>query len=416
MIALAWGCSAGTEGLGHDASASGDAGAATIDGSIESADASPGPAQQARAFCEEMIELMAQRLGECRGPSAEYFRRFYAHTRTGVECLIDEDDVAQGRLTYHDDRALACRAWLETASCPDLQRGRFRDGPFLPAIGRGPTPDACKGVLAPALGEGELGCQDSDECTTGLCDNHGTCTHACLTPEKLTDPSSACDDEYHLCPDDFLCVAGFEERSGVCHRRGKAGEPCAPLTMGPFGDAPCVYGTACDAVTQLCVAAQEGARCDYDDVGSYTACEAIGLICVADPASGVGRCIQPLRSGEVCDGGLVGECGYGARCSRGTQVRVCVPLGLPGDVCDSRAPCHASLTCDSVCLPEQTALYRPPGQGCSEDAQCASDICEGGVCASYPVPRPEGSSCDHRTECRSFICQEGVCVPFLDAC
>lgn len=180
--------------------------------------------------------------------------------------------------------------------------------------------------------------------------------------------------------DDFAGICDLYPRAGGdadCADTGcPLGYACEASVCAPLGTAGCVRhedcedGERCDPVTGACVVGVPtgdvlGAPCvdDLDCLSGSCAQLTTGGVCT-QACDGLAPRAVACPSGFLCDGDAVGVCGTG----------LCL-AGRPGD---------ASL-----------------GAPCEEDSDCASSMCDGGVCATPCDPLVEGG-------CPSnFVCEPG---------
>jgi hypothetical protein len=165
--------------------------------------------------------------------------------------------------------------------------------------------------------------------------------------------------ESNFCTDGFCCDAACDRQCESCKEDGSVGQ-CRVITGDPLPTRPACAGSApckgqCDGTN--------GAACSYPDDG--TACfEATctdGEVTPERDCNGRGECTRP--NSTTCPNGQCATDGS-ARCEIS-----CTTGSCPSDTyCD---------TDTGACIPTLD-----DGQICSDDAQCASNVCADGVCCN----------------------------------
>ena len=214
-------------------------------------------------------------------------------------------------------------------------------------------------------------CQPFDMCVSGncvddvCCDSpcNGLCRScraadtggsegSCGDVAAGTDPGLECEDG-EFCTGPESC-----DGSGSCV---SAGDPCP----GPDGDADCAE--TCDELADACTGYDfEGASCDD------------GFACTpSDSCDGFGSCF-----------------GFGAVCGDGV---VCIA----SEICDDNNADDCG-SCSGDC---QTlgGGFCPPGIGCTDNTDCYSLDCAGGVCQGCGV-QANGTPCQADGDCQSCSC------------
>ena len=237
------------------------------------------------------------------------------------------DAVAAGSVTFRGDAAAACLCALER-------------------VPRLAMPRACADVFVGDAPEGAR-CTYDEECAGGACigGSRLTCSGRCGPGGAAAGAPCAI---YADCgrPDGRLFCAGT-----ACAYRADLGDPC--VLDG------CMAGSACDPVTQRCIA-DRGPVAGLGEPCDLATCTD-GLACV-DEGSGL-RC-GPVRTDGTCRMGIAGDCPPGTRCTLDSGRLRCTANPYCGDGfcihglrCDwLDGPCHAlhhlTYTCgaDTHCL------------------------------------------------------------------
>ena len=287
-------------------------------------------------------------------------------------------------------------------------------------------------------------CQSSGECKSNLCvgsGSSGECIKGCSSSSpcpagyacmKLSSGAGGCFKagtkklgETCEAPSDCaggLCAAS--EGKYVCSQPCSdakpcpAGHTCYPLSGGGGGcfEAPaksgdgakCEYSSDCQS--GLCVGSASDAKCVQPCTADKKQCGP-GFLCV--PLSGGGGACLPLgskKAGTPCDKPT--DCASG----------MCMGLGSSGFVCTQScgktADCNCGFECttyqsgEKFCVAGKKAACVANGGGCSNDAECVSDICAAGQCATTCSIFSGGQTCPAGTGCVRLHPgkPEGACV------
>jgi hypothetical protein len=236
-----------------------------------------------------------------------------------------------------------------------------------------------------------------------------TCFDPHVTTHSLTcAPASGTSGEPALCPDGFVCVAGYCDAIGG--GGGKGG------LSGAGGAAGGVGGTCANPIAQLCSAKNE-APCDPV---CQTGCPC-GLRCALSGTTS--QCVAPStatpakKEGDVCDPAGPDDCAPGYVCTpESCQVSRCYR------VCSDRSQC-ASDVCQAHQGIVHTVCSLPQLSGaeaCDPLAPLGSNGCPSAVLACFalppryslcdcpPSPGPEGSACSTYKDCDQGLACLGV--------
>lgn len=222
------------------------------------------------------------------------------------------------------------------------------------------------------------------------CDGLGTCrpggTKPCAPYKCAADACSI------TCASDTDCGSGSRCESGKCTGPLPAGQPCMTgnqCASGQCADGVCC-GTACGGLCESCNQPNNAGICMPIPAGQDPTNE-----CAPDPA-------MPCGKDGMCDG------------------RGACRLQVAGTVC-AAATCQANMatasrTCDGngVCQPATATScngYACAGTtcatACTTSADCAgANVCIGGTCRA---PKAAGETCAAPGECASRLCEQGVC-------
>jgi hypothetical protein len=247
---------------------------------------------------------------------------------------------------------------------------------------------ACR-LYAPGLSCGAQMCTGSTQMLAGRCDGAGTCMPGATQP---------------CAP--YLCSGTSCLASCTTSAECTTGNVCTASSCGlkPLG-AACAAGTECNS--GFCA---QGVCCRTACTGTCMSCALTGTggTCSTVPAGQdpLNQCADQGAAGcgtdGTCDGSggcrryLNGTSCAAATCSMGsyTPERTCNGAG----VCQTTTPiscgayaCNTNATCRT---------------SCTGDADCtAPNICNAGQCTKKPL----GTPCTGATECASGLCQQGVC-------
>ena len=155
---------------------------------------------------------------------------------------------------------------------------------------------------------------------------------------------------------------------------------------GQWTDDDCTFGAECPAEYPICHddACNAGVVADPCDDPEHCA---DGLVCVDD------LCAPPSGAGEPCQDQE--HCATDLWCVQ----QVC-SAGEPGDACSQDEHCVSEICVDDVCSTGAN------GQACGNDDDCVSEICVDDIC-SAGAP---GDACTWDDECVSDNCTSDVCA------
>ena len=307
-------------------------------------------ADYARAYCAKLDQCFGPAAGELSFPDCE--RSVEAEM---VDALLPAWRLseAEGNLTIDRSRADEClEALAVSVTCANLNT--FIAPGCVNFLQAGSTTGgACRT---------EQDCPLGDYCDTGVA-CPGVCTTFAAVGESCTE---------RQCAPDAFCNEVSE-----CEALPQLGEAC-DLDIACIGLLYCASDAdgipSCRAVDQVFTVA-EGDPCLLSASGPY--CQA-GLSCAV---AGDGFVCQPLvGSGEACTVGFPDPCPEGEACDAPDGITgTCTAAAGEGESCAER-PCGPGLACGtetSTCV----SLSRI-GESCAEDLECASVLCEEGVCIS----------------------------------
>jgi hypothetical protein len=306
----------------------------------------------AASFCSGALAAVFQKEAVCRAWSPASLERALAGLTTG--CAGYRGPVDAGRQSFDPVRAATCLQNLGRAdsSCPFTM------------------PPTCAGVLTPQVPAGGA-CTYGGDCAAGWCVfTPGTCPATGMGPCVSTDAN---------------------------------GDTCLPMTP-IFSSPPCGDGEECgwDGSRLACITPPPppgaGDPCGGSGCGPGLYCQAsadgpIGLSVVCEPDVGLGapcpigvECSPELTCGaqHVC-ARFVGQgascadpttaCGDGLFCDEGT----CAPLPGLDASCAKAGRCFEGYcsTADELCHALEAG-----GEECSAWNECASSVCDGGICTA----------------------------------
>ena len=239
--------------------------------------------------------------------------------------------------------------------------------------GKQPTEESCNGLDDDCDGEIDNGavCPPNSYCYDGAC-------------RPVCDPG----DEFG-CPPNTDCTNVYIDEEEIYL--------CLP-TVGECGGETCPEGWIC--VDEECVDPCEGVECESWEVCQQgvcmdTSCTAAGIDCPAGQFCSNHECVDDPCLGADCD----------------PQSEYCVR-----DCNES----ECTYECESICM-------CPPGERCTQDAECVEDLCSEVSCTSGNVCNPETGECEtdecfdvtcaigkkcFEGECIDDPCAEVVCPPF----
>jgi hypothetical protein len=275
-------------------------------------------------------------------------------------------------------------------------------GTLIPCSDNDPcTLDGCENgvcvfTLDPDCGTGECtedgDCEDGDVCTLNFCAN-GEC---------LSAPIDGCGQGGQDCVVDGDCLTASGCEKGLCE-----GGYCDFSTLTPLNGALCTDGDPC-TIGDMCSngVCAPGSNLLDGDMDGHSAKECGGLDCNDGSSAAAPGLV------EVCGDGLDNDCNNfiddaDAACSAPTgpvecthhanceEDELCGYWPTFGNercsaLCASTLDCEADLICAHVpgsanvgyCRPSYIPSGGATGTGCAEGAECMSEICSGGLCAT----------------------------------
>jgi hypothetical protein len=287
--------------------------------------------------------------------------RCVAYTRLRSDLVAQLDSWRQalelGTVTFNAERAEQCLSWARELPC-DIDMGFYFGQWTLVELLHPECIDDFEGQV-------ELGgeCRIHKECRDGWCDGLPPCAGTCraFVPEGMTcgNPQE-CTPGLHCDGDSYSCVSYAAQ-----HRLLPEGQACGEDVGW------CLPDLWCDAesrsVGQCRTPVAEGQAC------WWTSMCAVGQDCISGLCTpitlvdGAGATCGPTR---LCDPLDFLDCDE--------ATNRCVPFGESGDECNSWNICRSGLACaHGMCL-----RLRPAGAPCIDGMQCASTVCEGGVCGT----------------------------------
>ena len=270
---------------------------------------------------------------------------------------------------------------------------------------------ACKGIAVVAA----TFCDDSNPCTTDVCDVAKGCLH--------NNNSAACDDG-NGCTVGDVCSGG-KCASGTNTCGCAADSDCAPQEDGNFCNGtlfcdksalpykckvnPKTVVTCDGAADTTCLQNQcdtKVGKCGYQAVNDLKPCDADASVCTVGDQCKAGVCVAGGKldcndsngcSDDACDA-KVGctHVANGAACSDANPCTVgdvcknnaCV--GGAGTVCNDSNPC----TTDSCNAGTGVCVFANNSIPCNDNNACSqSDVCAGGVCGGVAVKCDDGNLC-----------------------
>jgi len=291
-----------------------------------------------------MLELDAEFLARCGGPSLESSRLFF---HADFVCGNASEAAQNGRLSFSAADARACvEALAVVAANVDCVEATGESDPLgtdpCTAALQGTVPlggaclsfhfieffdecagntfcdqggaESCMGTCAAYLGEGET-CDILDGSLR--CDSDHTCSHdTCMAEAALDAPCEG--PEAASCGNGLYCEGGASDQAGICRSRKTTG-PC-------LEDNECATAHFCNATGSCERYHRAGEACTPGAGECYPALS----FCDA------GKCAGTLRAnGEAC-GSIDGEtvsCGEGYCAAETGAQGICVPETQPGEAC-----------------------------------------------------------------------------------
>ncbi len=374
-------------------------------------------------------------VGQPCGSSFECAKRFCQNGLCSEQCFVIED------LSSCPEN-MDCVAGV-IASDPTIQvcvpKGEAGHGYGEPCLGDYACTDGrkCLAVLGQAICTTE--CSEEAPCADGICTetaNGNYCVPSDLiggvTQGQECQESFQCAEGYLCfqnacmkgceadadCGEGGSCVPDAMVQAYYCTTACSAEVPCPPrmgcfqgrcmLTMDgqvyPNGtcrvDADCesglcISGTCSEECSETlpCEGSEpitpvEKGMCQPCDPNLYDAdCNEIEY--------GMNQCLQGIDGQYFCaiDCTMVSICPVGTRCYSTGWLSACVPITFS---------CNATMACTSTghCVRPVEA-----GTPCSENAECASGLCGGGLCQEAACTKDEDCGCN------ALYCSSGSCLP-----
>ncbi len=299
----------------------------------------------------------------------------------------------------------------------------------------------CTTGTTPGAGAFGASCVAPADCQTGLtCLGDGTsgiCTRTCIGSGKGGDAD---------CPLGYGCidyVSGALDGLSMCNAAAQMSSTYPGL---PFDQAPgasCADHNGCQTSvcysdTHTCARAclanrdcnagevcyslidEDGAAMGYDlcfdsDTSAY---KAAGVACAQNWECDSGLCVGTCANGSPCNGSA--DCG-GQACT-----------GTCRDHCRSNSDCPSSQSCNpwatviatpksgwvATCMPKFFTGTQADGTSCTEDANCASDWCIGGICTTPCAIKADCTGALANKQCKpiTFVDQSDNPVYALGFC
>ncbi len=212
---------------------------------------------------------------------------------------------------------------------------------------------ACPGICTARVGGGES-CTSNEGCVSGLICGGGTCVMPAGNGEACGGSSAI------ECEAGLLCTGETDTEAGAC-------KPFDEVFTEAVG-APC---NLVDGLDPLC---QEGLSCVVEDFDFAT-------------MEVTQTCAAPSSNGGACNLGFPEVCPTGEYCNANPMAGVfdgtCIDLPAAGETCRAVsdglgqpcAPAHA-------CVSGTCRALQANGASCSDDGECYSGSCDGGLCAA----------------------------------
>ena len=261
--------------------------------------------------------------------------------------------------------------------------------------------------------------------TSGACDGSGacsyypagtncgaaSCTGSTLTQARTCDGAGTCRKATTAMCDPFGCGAGACKATCTTSADCVAPNVC---TNGSCGKLPpgAACTTAASCVSGFCA---QGVCCDTACTGTCLSCALTGSAgtCSPIPAgqapASLSQCTMTSAAGCLTDG-LCDGAGHCRDWPSGTQ---CAAASCTGSVLTPAATCDGAGTCKTVTpgncpgnLLCDASTMNSCKTKCTADGDCVSPtVCNGGTCSL----KPNGTSCSAGSECATNLCQQGVC-------
>lgn len=358
----------------------------------------------------------------------------------GPDGGVDEEDVDEEDVDDEDACALGQRSRGPSESCC-LAFGTDACGANLfCAAFDGRTVPTC--YVEHTRFDGEE-CNADTHCASDSCGDNGACRASPGQPCSRDTGCATFQGDVYICTsgvrDGDRCLVASSALGGVCtDDDGCDSGFCVEERCGSGADgADCVVDNDCSSthcVANACASGDIGALCrDDDDCASDLVCNdgecltrSLGDSCTADTdcASVFAGCFDGVCVSQALNGGCDSdaECGLNS-CFDGTcaaactdSVRcallglfggvaqecregICVEVASIGDACTADTDCAQDLF-GNLCV--NGTCRRPDGQGCADNAECASDLCDGVVrdrCVN--LDGEAGRVCTVAADCRA---------------
>jgi hypothetical protein len=281
---------------------------------------------------------------------------------------------------------------------------------------------ACNGPMQLVLasrcdGNGNCVAGATQTCAPHLCANNA-CATTCAGPQD--------------------CVAPATCNNGTCGRRAN-GSPCAAPTECQSNfcvDGVCCNVADCSGACRSCNVQGSAGTCTNFPMGAdprMPGCaagtqETCGLTGKCDGVGGCARYAGVPCGTRSCTNGVEtsqGICLATGMCGAARQ-RACAPYTCRGDACASTCTGDAECVATHFCAPNMQCLQkRGLASTCTENRECQSGFCAGGLCCSTPcdpmtqictsngrgctAKRGLGQGCTRGPECQSGFCADQVC-------
>ena len=256
--------------------------------------------------------------------------------------------------------------------------------------------------------------------TDGSCNGAGAC--------RLYPPGLACG--MQSCAGSTLTLAGRCDGTGTC--MPGAAQPCAPYVCSSgscaatcTANTDCTSGNVCTAsscgLKPLGAACGAGGECNSGFCAQGVCCKtACTGNCLSCALTGTGGTCSTVPAGQdplnqcadqgAAGCGTDGTCDGSGGCRRYVSGTPCAAATCSAGSYTPERTCNGSGTCAAAgaiscgafnCSPSGTCLTT-----CATDNDCiAPNICNAGQCTKKPL----GTTCAGGTECASGLCQQGVC-------
>ncbi len=256
--------------------------------------------------------------------------------------------------------------------------------------------------------------------TDGSCNGAGAC--------RLYPPGLACG--MQSCTGSTVTLAGRCDGSGTC--MAGASQPCAPYVCSGSSclatcstSAECITGNVCTAsscgLKPLGASCAAGGECNSGFCAQGVCCRtACADNCMSCALTGTGGTCSTVPAGQdplnqcsdqgAASCGTDGTCDGSGGCRRHVNGTSCAAATCSAGSYSPERTCNGTGTCQTT-APISCGAYNC-GTGstclttCTTNADCAApNICNAGQCTKKPL----GTTCGGGVECASGLCQQGVC-------